>query len=322
MPSTITHDYHYKDIYNFTSKSFKNVYPQDFYNQHSVFSQGHDALFFSEFWNLYDFNKKRNKAIYLQDHLFQELCVNFAYLLKLHKLRDSKNLKLLLYGYIAHHILDSYVHPYIIYETEENRMHELVETYFDKYMILQREKKDSYNYKVHKMIPKPPKLSGQEIELINEVFFKTYGFEKFGKTYIEALNQVNLFLRLFRYDPTGIKNLCYCLIDKINLTDLKFSFLSYNHDYRNFDQYLNEEHNLWFNPSEPNANITSINSFIELYELATKRSSKIISYLEEAINDNATHEEIEEIIPNVSAIHGLECDLDLPFKTLKKIKFQ
>lgn len=321
MPSTITHDYHYKDIYNFTSNSFKNVYPQEFYNQHSVFSQGHDALFFSEFWKLYEFNKKRKKAIYLQDHLFQEFCVNFADLLKVYELKDAKRLKLLLYGYIAHHILDSYAHPYIIYETEENGKHELVESYFDKYMILLKEKKDSCTYKVHKMISKLPKLSEQEIELTNDVFFKTYGFEKFGKTYIDALNQVILFLRLFRYDPTGIKNLCYSLIDKINPTDLKLSFLSYNHDYKNFEQYLNEDHNLWFNPSDPNASITSTNSFIELYELATKKTAEIISYLEEAINDNATREEIGQIVPNVSATHGLECDLDLPFKTLKKTKF-
>ncbi len=321
MPSTITHDYHYKDVYSLTSMSFKKIYSRDFFNQHSVFSQGHDALFFSDFWKLHEFKHKKNIAIYLQDHLFQELCVNFIDLLKKQDLKDSKCLKLLLYGYIAHHILDSYVHPYIIYETETNGRHSLVESYLDKYMILQREKKDPHNYKVHTMISKLPKLNKQEIELTNQAFFDTYGFEQFGKIYLDALNQVNLFLRLFRYDPTGIKNLGYCLIDYINLTELKFSFLSYNHNYRDFEQYLNEKHNLWFNPSEPSGNITSTASFVELYELATKMTSEIISELEEAINDSATNEEIKGIIPNVSAIHGLECGLNLPFKTLKKTKF-
>lgn len=321
MPSTITHDYHYKYIYNFTSSDFKNIYSQEIYNEHSIFAQGHDALFFSDFWKLHKFNQKRNKALYLQDHLFQELCINFTDLLKTYELKDSKTLKLLLYGYIAHHILDSYVHPYIIYETEINGMHEKVETYFDKYMILQREKKCPNNYKIYKMISNPPKLMEQEMELTNEAFLNTYGFEQFGQTYIDALNQVNLFLRLFRYDPTGIKNLCYCLIDKINPTNVNLSFLSYNHNDRDLSQYLNNEHHLWFNPSEPSAKITSTNSFVELYELATKKTAEIISCLEEAINDNATHNEIQKIVPNVSAVHGLECDLNLPFKTLKKTKF-
>ena len=55
-------------------------------------------------------------------------------------------------------------------------------------------------------------------------------------------------------------------------------------------------------------------------KLAAKKAAEIISYLEEAINDKATSEELKIIVPNVSAIHGLECDLELPYKTLKKVK--
>lgn len=319
MPSTITHDYHFKDIYGYTITSFKNAYPQEFYNQHSVYAQGHDALFFSEFWKLHEFNKKSNQAVYLQDHKFQEFCVEFSNLLANQNTQNSKSLRLLLYGYIIHHILDSYVHPYIIYETETNGLHSLVESYIDKYMIEKREGKDPNIYSVHKLIHKPPILTKEEIQLINRAFFQTYTFDNFGETYIKALNQVNLFLRLFRYDPTGIKNIGYSIIDKANLTSLKFSFLSYHHNYPNFEQYLNEENRLWYNPSDPNASICSTNSFLELYELATKKAAEIISYLEEAINDKATSQELKTIIPNVSAIHGLECDLELPYKTLKKV---
>lgn len=320
MPSTITHDYHFKDTYEYSFTSFKKTFPQEFYDQHSVYAQGHDALFFSEFWKLHEFNKKSNQAIYLQDHKFQDFCIEFSNLLANQNHKNSKSLKLLLYGYIIHHILDSYTHPYIIYETETSGLHSLVESYIDKYMIEQRERTNSNTYSVHKLIPKPPILTKNEIELINKAFYQTYNFDNFGTTYINALNQVNLFLGLFRYDPTGIKNIVYSLIDKTNLTSLKFSFLSYNHNYQNFEQYLNEEHRFWYNPSDPNANICSTNSFLELYDLATKKAAEIISYLEEAINDKATSEELKIIVPNVSAIHGLECDLELPYKTLKKAK--
>lgn len=317
MPSTITHCYHHRDVYDICSSSFKYQYPEEFYHLHSVFAQGHDALFFSNFWKLCEFNKKRNQAIYLQDHKFQDFCVEFASLIKDYGLEDAKSLKLLLYGYIMHHILDSYVHPYIIYETGTSGMHELVESYIDKYMMEKREGKDSGKYKVHKMMAKPPRLEGCELKLVNEAFFNTYGFENFGKTYIDALNQVNLFLRLFRYDPTGIKDWGYRLIDKANLTSLRFSFLSYNHDYSGFEYYLNEELRKWFNPCDEN--ITSISSFFELYWNAVEDAAKIISELEIAINDKGSTTEIRDIVPNVSAIHGLSCDLELSFKTLNKI---
>lgn len=321
MPSTITHDYHYKDVYDKCTNDFKKIYSKELYNQCSVFAQGHDALFFSDFWKLREFNKKRNLALHLQDHKFQEFCTEFTDLIKIYKLDNSKNLKLLLHGYVAHHILDSYIHPYVIYETGiSDGMHELVESYIDKYMLEQREQKDSNIYKIHQIIAKTPKLNKFETELTNEAFFNTYGFENFGITYINALKQINIFLRLFRYDPTGIKNVGYNLIDKINLVDLKFSFLSYNHNYKDFEHYLNNEHNLWYNPSEPNSNISSTKSFFELYDLAVEKTAEIISNLEEAINDKASIEEIKDIIPNTSAVHGLECDLELPFKTLKKTK--
>ena len=318
MPSTISHDYHYKDVYELCSEYFQQYYSKEVFFLHSIFAQGHDALFFSDFWKLWNFNSKREKAIYLQDHKFQDFGVEMAELLKNWNLDDSKTLKLLLYGYIIHHILDSYTHPYIIYETQAigGGMHELVESYIDKYMIEQREVMNSGNFKIHKMIAKPPRFNEAEIDLVNEAFFYTYAYEQFGKTYVDALNQVNLFLRLFRYDPTRIKDWGYGLIDKTDLISLKFSFLSYNHDYSGFEPYLNEEHRKWFNPCDENLSSTS--SFFELYWQAAEVAAKIISELEMAINDKASSSQFKSIIPDTSAIHGLKCGQSLSFNTLRK----
>lgn len=52
--------------------------------------------------------------------------------------------------------------------------------------------------------------------------------------------------------------------------------------------------------------------------LATIKTAEIISNSEEAINNKATSKELKNIIPNTSAMHGLKCDLNLPFKILKK----
>jgi len=319
MPSTITHEYHYRDIYKLTKKEFRERYDYDDYRQYSVFAQGHDALFFSNFWEIHKFMKKREMAIYLQDHKFQEFCSEFANLIIQRKLKDNKEIKLLLYGYIAHHILDSYIHPYIIYETESILgKHELVESYIDKYFIEKREKQNSSTYPIHKMIPKLPYMDKNIINTTNDVFYNVYGYENFGKNYIDALKQVRIFLYLFRYDRLKIKDLVYRSIDKMDLMSLKFSFLSYGHIYENLEEIFNIEKNVWYNPCVVDKEKMSNDSLFELYEMATNQTAEIISNLEEAINDNSNKLQLKEIVPNVSAIHGLECDLNLSFKTLKK----
>lgn len=319
MPSTITHEYHYRDMYNLTKKEFKKIYDYDIYQQYSVFAQGHDALFFSNFWEIHKFMKKREMAIYLQDHKFQEFCSEFAELIIKRGLNDNKEIKLLLYGYIAHHILDSYIHPYIIYETEAVLgKHELVESYIDKYFIEERENKDANTYPIHKMIPKLPHIDKSIINTIDDVFYNVYGYENFGKNYIDALKQVRTFLYLFRYDRLKIKDLGYRLIDKLDLISLKFSFLSYGHVYEDLEDIFNVEKNIWYNPCIADKGSLSNDSLFELYEMATKEAADIISNLEIAINDNSNKLQLKGIIPNVSAIHGLECDLNLSFKTLKK----
>lgn len=51
MPSTVTYDYHYKDVYDFCAEDFQKQYSQKIFYEHSVFAQGHDALFSSDFFN-------------------------------------------------------------------------------------------------------------------------------------------------------------------------------------------------------------------------------------------------------------------------------
>ena len=63
MPSTLTHEYFYRDVYHNTNKNFKKTYNEHTYRNFSVGSQGHDALFFYNFWNLPKFMERRNIAI-------------------------------------------------------------------------------------------------------------------------------------------------------------------------------------------------------------------------------------------------------------------
>lgn len=298
MPSTITHEYYYRDIYEYTSDAFKKTYPKDFYRTYSAGSQGHDAYFFLDFWNLPQFKKKCDRASSLQDERFQNLCVDLIKSIIEDEGTDNKQIKLLLYGYILHHLLDSYVHPYIIYETENFKIHAPVESYLDERMIKEREKTDPTRFPVHKMIPKIPRFSKETKDILDKSFLKIYGIPNFGVTYERALRQVPIFLRLFRYDPLGIKMLGYRLVDFTHISKTDYYWLSYKDKFPGYERFLNDEHREWYHP---NTGEISTSSFKELYDRAVLEGAHIISELEDAITNKLDEKKLYKIIPKISA---------------------
>lgn len=316
MPSTITHEYCYRDVYEYTNNTFKNNFDMETYRKYSSFAQGHDTLFFLDFWNLFKQKSYHEKAKYLQDHDFKKICLELISLIREYGLEESQELKLMLYGFITHHILDSIVHPYIIYETENSGLHLAVESYIDSQMIERYENENPRKYKVHKIIPNLPEIETSTIRVIDEAFFNIYQYKDFGKNYIKALHQINPFLYLFRYDSVGIKKLGYNIVDKIVPTESKYFWLSYNNKFEGYSRYLNEEHRLWIN--QVDSNITSNESFSELYEKAIYESARILSDIEEGIENGASMDDFERIIPDVSAIHGQKCNQNLKLKYLRK----
>ena len=299
MPSTITHEYHYRDVYEKTSKAFKESYPEKLYLSYSASSQGHDTYFFLDFWNLPKFKKKSAKAELLQDDKFQDLCVELSKMIIEEIDRADKEIRLILYGYILHHILDSLVHPYIIYETERLGVHAQAESYLDEWMIEKREDKKAKHYPVHKLIPKIPKFKNETKNILNRTFFKIYGIENFGRDYERGLRQVPTFLRLFRYDLTGLKEFGYHLVDLTHLSKTKYYWLSYHNRFPNYEYYLNEERRKWYNPVDDKTPRNE--SFKDLYDRAVEEGAHIISKLEEALSSKASPQELKRIIPRISA---------------------
>ena len=317
MPSTITHEYYYRDVYARTNDTFQNAFDMETYRKYSLFAQGHDALLFLNFWNLFQQRRNFKKLFYIQDHDFQRICFALIHLIRVYGLEESIELKLMLHGFIMHHILDSIVHPYIIYETEHFGLHEAVESYIDWWMIEKKEESNPRKYPVHKIIPSLPEIDKSTIRVINEAFFHVYHYQNFGSDYIKALHQVNPFLYLFRFDPMGIKNVGYHIVDQIYPTDSKYFWLSYHNQFEGYSKYLNDEHRIWMNPVD--SSIVSAESFSELYERAILESARILSDVEEAIENDASLDDFKKIIPDVSAIHGQKCNQDLKIMYIKRI---
>lgn len=320
MPSTITHNYFGKDLYGRIKPRVdvdKNLF--------IISNQGHDLLMFYKFWNLKKRAKAESNCSVLQN-------VNFRYFVKsyIEKIKDidenlKRNAKSFIYGYIAHHILDAYVHPKVVYETgivdirnketyKYRGKHALYETILDIEFIIDREKEINRKT-IYETFPKRVKLDKSIEKLTDDVFRDVYGIDGLGKKFNDSLNNVYYFMKIFRYDSTGIKKWFYELVDKIiTKPNSYYGFLSYK---RSFEKYKNLLHSndYWYYPYVGGKKVNY--SFVELYNMALDKTEEIIDGIEKYLKNMYHIDELDLIIPDISAIHGLECSRDV-----KLIKFR
>ena len=286
--------------------------------------QGHDLGFFSKWYNLKSRSETHKFALkILQDKNFLDYIYNYINYMKINQLTNNVDVKNYLYGYIAHHYLDSFVHPYIIYKTGEvdktnpetykyAGKHCMYETQIDKTFM-------SYynNAKIHTLFPKHIDYSDKLIDTNMFAISTTYNNQEYGSYFVEAMNDVYSFTKIFRYDPIKIKKILYKTIDSIlkkNNSTSRYEFISINVDPIPFyDLNKNEE---WHNPVN---NEIHYESFMDLYNEALKLVIKVIEILEDIITN--TNKDVfliyDEKIPDRSSIHGLECNKELKLKYFK-----
>lgn len=170
-------------------------------------NQGHDLLYFIK---LYEYPLKKKYDFYAKE--LQNMDINNF----LKKQINNPQLKSFMYGYLAHQILDNYVHPYINETVNyDMEIHSLLETKIDVLLNdLSKEKK---------IIPKHLKLSKDFKKELKTIFDEYYLNDVFSKRIIKSINRVYPFLKHYRFDKTGIKKLGYSLINA-----KKFRFLSFN----------------------------------------------------------------------------------------------
>lgn len=319
MAGTITHDKFSIDILKKLSKDIKMN--KDLYR---VSSQGHDLGMFFKWYNLKLRGETHNFSLnVLQDSKFLDYIETYIDYIKQNKLENNTDIKNYLYGYITHHYLDVYTHPYIIYKTGEYLNTEETEKYIGQHCLYETQIDkiifdEFYKEKeIHKIFPKYIKYD-KNLEIVNGYAFKeVYDNELYGKYFVEAMNNVYSFLKIFRNDPTKIKLLGYKTIDyilkKLN-SESRYEFLSFsiNNPYKFYDLYNTET---WYHPV---SNKENNSSFMDLYYYASIEIVNIIENLENIITDsNKTAKEVYNILKDISAIHGYNCDKDLSLKYFK-----
>ena len=103
MAGTMTH-------FKFMNDLSKKINFKGNMNLFLMAGQGHDLLFFVRLKDFFNYSKRKEVAKIIAESRFKNLVLEWQKeILK----NNDENLKILLYGYIAHHILDSYIHPWI-----------------------------------------------------------------------------------------------------------------------------------------------------------------------------------------------------------------
>ncbi len=246
-----------------------------------VAGQGHDLLFFIK---LKDFSKFRMRSD-IAKKIAKE---KFAILVKCWQeeiIRTANaELECLLYGYVAHHVLDAYIHPWInntcdcYFDKEDektwlnNGKHEKLESIIDVLIA------NPYKQRIPYI-----KLQEKTINSLNSIFDEVYNIANVGDLYSDGLKAINGFIKVYRNDKLGIKRLGYKFIDLMSKENgQKFEFLSLN--YSKKDKVLVKK--------------IYMNEFNKLYDEALKMSEKLILEIE----NNLEHKKIADIAFDKPAI--------------------
>ena len=265
MAGTLTH-------FKFMEDLAKKIDYGDNRDLFFVSGQGHDLLYFIKLKDYKNFVKQSVIAKVIASSKFKILVIKWQ---KEILRTNNKELEWILYGYIAHHVLDSYIHPWINYDCGchlNNGRHEMLESVLDVLIY------DPYKFNVPKI-----SINKDTIDTINSLFNDVYNIENIGALFNNGMKNINGFINIYRKDRLGIKRMFYKILDKMTKKDhKKYTFLSFN--YSNKEKMMVKEKYL--------------DEFKILYNKAFEESVGLINI----IRSNLANKKIADIAFDKSAI--------------------
>ena len=312
MAGTMTHAYFAVDLYDKLDNKTKNNI-KNYKENLKTYSQGHDIFSFT--FNFIN-HKTKNIGSYMHKNNTRNFFKNMIIYIKNNNLQNNYEIMSFLYGQIAHYCLDLTVHPYVTYKSgiyckekietlKYKSKHSNLESYIDAYFINERENIVPNKFKIHKFCFNT-KISKELSKLIDEVYFKTYGFRHIS-TYIKrGIKNMKFLYMLLRYDPHKIKKKLYIFFDKIKPKKMEnFSPISYAYNLDNNDNNLNLTHKKWCHPRVKDE-IYSY-SFLDLYKNALALCIDIINDVNDILYNNKSIKNLDNIFLNLSYSSGKDC---------------
>ncbi|MDD3241313.1 MAG: zinc dependent phospholipase C family protein [Bacilli bacterium] len=318
MPSTMTHTYFAMDVYDSLSIPLKELL-LDHKELLKTASQSLDPLFFYNIANIKNGKKVRKFGNYFHTHKTNEFFITLINYIKYNNYSNNGEIMAYLYGLICHFVLDSTIHPYVVYKTGDfdktnkktykyNQLHGELESFFDNYMVAYRENIIPWKFKCYNFGLNTYELSDSLKEVINFTYKEVFNINKIDSVYISSIKQMKKFYRIFRYDPYGIKKNLYKLIDIVTPNNiLRLEPISYHINPKNKENWLNLDNNRWLYPC--NDKLKHNESIIDLYCLSLEKTLVIINSINEYIYDNKKIK-LDKLFNNLSYFTGRNIDLD------------
>ncbi len=325
MAGLKTHDIFYKELKKKLSSKILENYPN--YDKYNVFAQGHDLFLYHNFYKFLDKKRVRENtefSVKIQENGFREFVYNYINVAKKANVLNKESIRSFIgLGYITHHILDSYTHPYIIYLAGDHTpdvlnvtwQHGVTENMLDQYLIMVRENRNPKQIKVSKDFKFKKKLFDKDLEdVLNKSFFLTYGDAGKGSILRKASLQVKKLAKASKEDKYGLK---VKILNTVYRNRVEKDAFSYNRDFFEVNKYLNKDKNYWFNPMFTDRIYNY--SFDELFEKSMDHCKEIIENLEVLYKKEViTREDINKIIPDVASTHGGPCNMPLKINKVSK----
>lgn len=310
MAGAIVHKEFFKECIEQTK--IKNI---DNINNLNIFAQGHDLLLYA---SPLSFLKNRNISLVLSNYKFKEFVYKY---LKISAENGSfyqdKSVKSFLYGYVSHHILDSYFHPFIMQYALDYLpikhtpwLHGEIETLYDTLFITKKLGVSPPTYKVYKDFCYYNTISETLTSNIDTSIYSTYNIKNCGQKFKRAFWLNSGYMRLYRYDHYGFKKKFAIITNPIVKLGADKFFYDENRLHE-LKKYMNINRTEWINTY---SNLSFNDSFDDIYSKALYDTVTLINKIEVTLEKGKVNRDlIYDIVPNRSAITGTKCGIKLPF---------
>lgn len=321
MPLITTHNYFANDVFSKTNTKITDTFKEK-KNIYELFAQGTDPFIFYEAFRL----KKVDYQHICHTKNTDTFFLKFIGKIKEKNLTQNPTVLASLYGHLTHYVLDSSVHPYIVYKTgfynkkrpetlKYNGLHNKMEMEIDAYLYEKKSKKPFKDFKIHKHLITKEKLDKELINLLNELYNDIYSFKNGGDKYQKGCRIMYNSYKFFIKDQTGIKKQVYKIIDK--MTPKKVGvFENYNSHITKIDlSIFNLEHktcvNPWDNTIKNNA------SFFDLYNKALEECLELFESTHQFLHNQINEEKYKAVLKDKSYLTGLSWKLNKEMKYLE-----
>lgn len=308
MPDLVIHYYYANELFKKLPKEVQKKISEK--NLYIFASAGPDPFFFYKFYKFKENKRVADLGHYMHENKIFEFFDKLTFITK-----ENSEVRDLLFsylsGFVAHHTLDSLVHPYVFYKTglyDKNDsttdvyrgLHTKLERAMDAYII-----RKYYRQKPHRFNIVCEVLNLREMPKdLEESFNELYSIFDINNGY-ELVNDSVIWQRKFYHfikDPIGFKNFLFRILDSKKMP-ANLSYLSYyKKDIDDID-ILNLNKKVWNNPSDET--ITSDLSVLELFNQAIEKGEDIIRKLYNYIYLDS-EVDLDQVLPKTSYLDGLE----------------